>query len=158
MSPIAMPYRRSLLVLATLLTLMTLATSSGRAVVSSATTTPNTAILANRVQVADGTLRKFFLRIPSLGYLYVDCDYWMRVYWKNSETYSIDVSGKTAELTPEPPSAVVLVADNFPASLDLGHGVSPAARQAAHVELHARQAARGAPCLVQAVGTSWSSQ
>jgi hypothetical protein len=173
MSPTADLRRRSLLTLTSFLIVAVLAASVGVALVSSATTTPTTAILANRIQVPSGTERSFLLRLPSLGYLYVDClnhpyDSTLRIYWKNSESYSIDAwdgFGETQLPVAKPPSTVLLLGElrspgalRVAGFLDLGRGVSPNPRRTAHVEVSVARSAANAPCLVHAMATSWSSQ
>ncbi len=168
MRPIRIPARRGWLLMSSLVVLGLITGSVGTALVSSVTPQPTTSILANRIQVPIGTQRAFLLRLPSLGYLYVDCidggqdpTY---VYWKNSETYLIDAWTyvNSWQHRAVAPSAVVLAA-TIPAPggdpggtfIDLGRGVSPDTRRAAHVELRIRRSAANA-CVVQAVGTSWA--
>ena len=73
MRPIRIPARRGWLLMSSLLALGLITGSVGTALVSSVTPQPTTSILANRIRVPIGTQRAFLLRLPSLGYLYVDC-------------------------------------------------------------------------------------
>jgi hypothetical protein len=170
MPAIVHPRRRSLVGVTSFLIVALLAASVGAALVSSATSTTTTAILANRISVPNGTVRKFLLRLPSLGYLYVDCidggNDPVVAYWKNSETYAVDVAGFLSEGPGQsfPPGTVlrathVGAAGSSPVqgALDLGRGVSPNGRRALHVEISIWRSALNAPCVAQAVATSWAT-
>lgn len=164
--------RRSVLTLASFIIVMLLAAAVGPALVSSATPPPpTTSILANRISVPNGTMRNFLLRLPSLGYLYVDCvdggNDPMLAYWKNSETYGIDATGYLDSNQPglSVPSGTVLLttymgapwASPVHSALDLGRGVSPNGRRAVHVEISIWRSALNAPCVAQALATSWAT-
>ena len=172
MRSIGISARRGWLMLSSLVVVGLISASIGAALVSSVTPTPRTSIIANRIQVPSGTQRAFLMRLPSLGYLYVDCIDGgtdpARVYWKNSETYAIDAWTSIDETQPAPavaPSTVLLLANlGTPGitqrgeGLDLGRGVSPGVRRTVHVDVGIARSALNAPCVAQAVATSWASQ
>jgi hypothetical protein len=172
MPAIAISSRRGWLVALFLVGLGMISSSIGASLVASATPVPKTTIVANRMEIPNGTTRRFFLRLPSMGYIYVDCIDGgldpMRFYWKNSETYTIDawtaIQNVPQQFQAVQPGTVLQVteksawyADQRGATLDLGRGVSPNPRRVIHVELVIARAALNAPCVAQAIATIWET-